>query len=98
MRTRSIATLVVAVAVGTSGCSGGRPSQDDLASALRSPDSLAQVPSETAACTAQVLDESDLSDETLRAIVEKDADYQGDSEQQAILTASLSYAQQVCTQ
>ncbi|MCK5890401.1 MAG: hypothetical protein P1U38_09460 [Aeromicrobium sp.] len=96
MRTAATATMLAAVLVATTACSGGRPSRDDLASALRSPDSFAQVPSEIADCTAQVLDDSDLSNETLRAIVEKDTDYEGNAEEQAILTASLSYAQQVC--
>lgn len=43
------------------------------------------VPEDAADCIAEVLQESDLSDETLQALVDSDEDYDGTDEQSDVL-------------
>ena len=87
-------TLVALLILG--GCGAARPDLDDLSSALVRPSSIAPTTPEKADCTAQVLLDSDVSDETLAAIVEGDADYSGTTEEQSRLTQALTDAQARC--
>lgn len=83
--TKMLATVfAVAALTLTSACGGGggdRPSADEIATSLQGSDSLLggiPVDDEAATCLAEVLEASDLSDESLTALVEGDEDYEGD--------------------
>lgn len=85
MSFRRISATVAALAAllfALTACGGsqGRPSADELAEALKASeipgfDTLGEMdlPDEAFTCIAEVLHESDVSDETLNAIVEGDA-------------------------
>ena len=77
-------------------CGVGRPDIDELASALQKPGSIIPVAAEQADCVAQVLHDSDVSDETLTAIAENDADYSASSDEQNTLTQAITQAQTAC--
>lgn len=87
----SALTLVTAC-----GGSSGRPSVEEVSASLTSEDSVmgGVVPNdEFADCFARVLVESDLSDDTLNAIVEQDESYEGsdaDREELGNLTSALT--------
>ncbi|GAA1727758.1 hypothetical protein [Aeromicrobium alkaliterrae] len=61
-----------------SACSGGRPSMDDLESGLTSNASLFPVAEQQAECAAEILLDSDLSDDVLAAVAEADAEAKAD--------------------
>jgi hypothetical protein len=75
--------LWVALVVTLTGCGlWGRPSEDELADALRDPTnpiSVAGITTDEATidCLAKALHDSDVSDESLQAIVDGDPDYLG---------------------
>jgi len=80
---------VVALLGGLSACGGSdRPSKDDLVEAMQSGDSglgTGDLPDEMADCMAGILHKSDLSDEALQAIVDKDEDYEpSDDDEKAL--------------
>ena len=58
--------------------------------------SVVPVTTEQADCVAQVLHDSDVSDETLTAIAENDADYSATSDEQNTLTQAITEAQTAC--
>ena len=85
------AVFIVAALALTSACGGGggdRPSKDDVKSSITGDDSVfgSAIPEEAADCVAGVLVDSDLSNETLNAIVEGDTDYKGSDDEQKALT------------
>jgi hypothetical protein len=75
--------LGIALAATLTGCGlGSRPSEDELADALRDPTNARNVSGlttddATIHCLAKALHDSDVSDEGLQAIVDNDADYEG---------------------
>jgi len=79
----------------TAACGGGgggdRPSTADLTKALsKGSDSvfgsaLSSVPADAMKCIAKVLHDSKLSDKTLKAIVDGDADYKGSKSEENVL-------------
>jgi hypothetical protein len=77
------AILGVALLLALSGCLlGGRPSEDELAEALRDPTNVASIAGittdeATIDCLAEALHDSDLSDESLQAIVDNDETFDG---------------------
>ena len=77
------AILGVTLAATLTGCIlGGRPSEDELAEALRDPTNFITVSGVTTDeatidCLAKALHDSDVSDEGLQAIVENDKTYGG---------------------
>ena len=77
-------------------CGAGRPDIDELATALQKPGSIIPVTAEQADCVAQVLHDSDVSDETLTAIAENDSDYSASSDEQNTLTQAITQAQTSC--
>lgn len=83
------AFLIAAVLTVTAACGGGddRPSQAEVSESLTADDSVLPAASseEQADCFAEILVESDLSDETLIAVVEQDQDYKGSEEDADIL-------------
>jgi hypothetical protein len=87
--------LTIALAAGlvfatTAACSGGRPSADEISKTLQEPDnavgSAVTMPKKGADCFAKAFHDSDLSDEALKAIVEKDNDYKASKADEKILT------------
>jgi hypothetical protein len=78
--------LGAALVAALTGCGlGGRPSEDELADALRDPTNFLTVSGittdrATIDCLAEALHDSDVSDETLQAIVDNDATHIGEDE------------------
>lgn len=69
-----LSVLVLACLLGTAaGCGSSRPDEADLTQALARPNALVPVPKEAAPCVARVLEDSELSEGTLHAIVDDDA-------------------------
>jgi hypothetical protein len=89
-KTMSAAFLVAALAL-TSACGGGddRPTKDEVKSAITSEDSVfgTAIPAKNADCVADVLVDSDVSDKTLKAIVDNDKDFKGTKDDEKALTA-----------
>lgn len=86
MRNLFAAACAVTIVTLTSACGGDsadRPSADDISATLQGEDSLigTAVPAEAADCIGKVLEESDLSDESLQALIDGDEDYDGTDEQ-----------------
>lgn len=80
------------------GCGGGaeRPTVEELSTSLQSDDNVMGMGLEAdqADCLAEAFHESDISDETLQAIVDNDADYEGNADDEeavkSISTDSLA--------
>ena len=90
----ALAATVVLLA-GCGGGGGGRPSADEISGLLTDGGEIGgqefSVPEEQADCMAKVFHESDLSDDALNAMVDKDEDFKPsdkDSEALASLTSS----------
>jgi hypothetical protein len=87
-KTVALLTLLVVLA----GCGGGRPSADELATALGDRSNPAAVAfggtgasAELLDCVAEALHDSDLSDRALRAIVDGDERYDRDERDADVL-------------
>ncbi len=77
---KKIVALFTLMVVLTACGGGGRPSEDDIAKALKDKGnpigaSLPDAADDIIDCIAKVLHESDLSDDALQAIVDGDSDY-----------------------
>jgi hypothetical protein len=90
---KKIVALFTLLAVLTAcGGGGGRPSEDDIAKALKDNGNPAGAAFGTGAsdealdCIAKVLHDSDLSDDALQALVDGDADYDGNKDDTAAIT------------
>lgn len=85
-----LASSVVALTLltGCGGGGGGRPSVDELSTSFQGEDNvLGTTFTETQAdCIAEAFEGSDVSDETLRAMVDNDQEYEGSSDDQQALT------------
>ncbi len=82
---------LLAVLTACGGGGGGRPSEGDIAKALKDSDNPASAMASGAAdeqidCIAKALHDSDLSDDALQAIVDGDEDYEGDGEDEDALS------------
>lgn len=93
---KSLTAALIVAALSLSACGGGddggdRPSTSDVKKSLTSKDSVfgTTIPEESADCVAGVLVDSDLSDKTLKAMVDGDKDYKGSKDDQKAL-ASLT--------
>lgn len=77
-----IASAFLVVTLATACGGGGRPSVDELSEAFQSDDNVMGMGLEEAQadCVAEAFHESDVSDDTLRAIVDNDEDYEGDED------------------
>jgi hypothetical protein len=79
------AVLVLALSACGGGDGGGRPSQEDIAGALNDESgpfaSVASAASDSMIdCMAKAIHDSDLSDESLQALVDGDEDFDGTDE------------------
>ena len=94
MKKTLTAALVVAALSLTTACGGGgdRPSKDEVKSALTSKDNVfgAKIPAKTADCIADALVDSDVSDKTLKAIVDGDKKYKGSDDDKDALNGLQS--------
>lgn len=73
------ATVAVALLLATSACSGSRPSESDLSSALqkgvKTSDQKLKLTKQQADCAAKLFEKSGLSDKSLQAIADRNSDY-----------------------
>ena len=74
------AAVAVALLLVTSACGGGRPSEEELSTAMQkgfktNDDQTVKLAKEQADCAAKVLVKSDMSDEALQSIAERDETY-----------------------
>jgi hypothetical protein len=89
---KKIVALFTLLAVLTACGGGGRPSTDDIAKALKDKGNPAGAALSTGAaddaidCIAKVLHDSDLSDDTLKALVDGDSDFSGNKDDAAAIT------------
>ena len=95
--TKKFAIALAATAILLAGCGGGggRPSVDDISSALTSDDNpageeFAALEDEQVDCIAKVFHDSDLSDDALNALVDGDDDFEGSDEDKAAMTELTS--------
>ncbi len=98
---KKLVAVLAMLALMTTACGGdggggdGRPSTDEIATALKDADNAAGaaftaggVSDEIVDCIAGALHDSDLSDEALNAIVDGDEDYKGDEDDTEVLSSS----------
>ena len=91
---KKIVALFTLLAVLTAcGGGGGRPSEDEIADALKDKDNPAGqaftaggASDDIIDCIAKALHDSDLSDDALQAIVDGDEDYEGSGEDEDAIT------------
>jgi hypothetical protein len=91
---KKIVAMFTLLAVLTAcGGGGGRPSSEDIAKALKDEGNPAGaafgasgVDDKVIDCIAKAFHDSDLSDDTLQAIVDGDDDFRGDKDDEKILT------------
>ncbi|QIG43147.1 hypothetical protein G5V58_10585 [Nocardioides anomalus] len=76
------------------GGGGGRPSQDDIAKALKDSDNPAGsvfqsggTSDDVIDCIAKALHDSDLSDDALQALVDGDKDFDGSKKDQEVISS-----------
>ena len=71
------------------GSAGGRPSVDEISAVFQEGSEIGgeefSLPEDQADCVAKAYHESDISDEALNAIVEKDEDYEASEDDQKAL-------------
>ena len=96
MRQVLVALVLSALLVGC----GSRPSEDEIAQALRDPSNTISIAGyttdeETIDCIAEAMHDSDVSDEALQAVVDNDPEWQGDGESRDVL-ADLTGAVTAC--
>ena len=97
---KKIVALVTLLAVLTAcGGGGGRPSSDDIAKALKDKDNSFGAQFSTVAanagddvidCIAKALHDSDVSDDLLQALVDDDAKYKANSDDEKALTDAIA--------
>ncbi|GAA1911683.1 hypothetical protein [Nocardioides hwasunensis] len=79
--------MALTLLTGCGGSSGGRPSVDEISTSLQNADNPLGLTLEEkqADCIAEAFHESDISDDTLQAIVDQDKDYEpSDDDEQAV--------------
>ena len=85
------ATVMTLAACGGGGDGGGRPSVDDISSVFQEGGDLGgeefTLTEKQADCAAEAFHSSDLSDDALTAMVEKDEDYELSDEDRTALTS-----------
>jgi len=95
---KKIVALFTLLAVLTACGGGGRPSEDDIAKALKDKDNVlgstftataGEAGDKAIDCIAKVLHDSKVSDDLLQAIVDNDEKYKGDSDDQKALTDAI---------
>jgi hypothetical protein len=89
---KKIVALCTLLVVLTACGGGGRPSTDDIASALKDKDNPAGaafggsgLSDDAIDCIAKAFHDSDLSDDALQAIVDGDDDFEGDKDDEKII-------------
>lgn len=94
--TRKLGIALAATVVLLAGCGGGgggRPSVDEISTVLSEGGEIGgedfSIPEEQADCVAKAFHESDLSDDALNAMVDKDEDYEAsEADEKALTTIS----------
>jgi hypothetical protein len=82
-------TVAVVLLLATSACGAGRPSEGELSTAMqkgvKTDEQTVKLTKEQADCAAKIFVKSDLSDEALQAIVERDQEYKESKKDTAAL-------------
>ncbi|WP_229051274.1 hypothetical protein [Aeromicrobium sp. Leaf350] len=96
LRTAGLAVAGLAL---LSACSGGRPAVADLETGLTSNASIFPVAEQQAECAAELLLDSDLSDEVLTVVAEADQEAEADlsAEDRSMLATLQVQVLQTCT-
>ena len=83
------ATLAVALLLATSACGEGRPSADELSTAMqkgvKAQDRTVKLSKVQADCAAKIFVKSDLSDDALQAIADRDETFKASKKDDAAL-------------
>jgi hypothetical protein len=87
---KTLAALATLLLLTACGGGGGRPSVDDIASALKDKDNPANLSDAGASdeaidCVAKAFHDSDLSDDALQALVDGDEDYEGSGDDKDVM-------------
>ena len=84
------ASVVVALLLATSACGGGRPSEDDLSTAMqkgvKTDNREVKLTKKQADCAAKIFVKSDISDDALQAIADRDDKYKESKKDRDALT------------
>jgi hypothetical protein len=87
---KKIVAMFTLLAVLTACGGGGRPSEDEIADALKDNDTFGQLTNgasdDVIDCIAKALHDSDLSDDALQALVDGDEDFEGDKDDTKAIT------------
>ena len=93
---RKLGAVLAAAVMTLAACGGGggRPSADEISAVFQEGGEIAgedfSLPKDQADCVAKAYHESDISDEALNAIVEKDEDYEASEKDTKALEAVSS--------
>ena len=83
------ATVAVALLLAMSACGAGRPSEEELSTAMqkgvKTNDQTVKLTKKQADCAAKIFVKSDLSDEALQALTERDQTYKESKKDAAAL-------------
>lgn len=83
------ASVAVALLLATAACGAGRPSEKELSTAMqkgvKTSDQTVKLTKEQADCAARIFVKSDLSDEALQAIADRDQTYKESKKDAAAL-------------
>ena len=90
MKRLAAAAAVVVLTLSACGGGGGRPSVSEIEDAITDSDNpageaFASLEDDQVTCVAEALEESELSDEALQALVDGDEDYEGSDEDEEAL-------------
>jgi hypothetical protein len=94
---KKIVALLTLLAVLTACGGGGRPSEDEIADAMKKNTEFSQLTDgasdKVIDCLAKALHDSDLSDDALQALVDGDKDFDGSKDdEKALADASADFA------
>ncbi len=85
--TRTAVAVAVLCLLPLAACSGGRPTTDELESGLTANTSPFPVAEQQAGCAAEILIDSDLSDDVLRAVADAEADLELSGDDASVLAS-----------
>lgn len=90
--------LSLTLLTGCGGDGGGRPSVEELSTAFQDEDNVMGLglDEKQSDCVAEAFHDSDVSDETLQAIVDNDEDYEGNADDEDALKSISTESMTEC--